>query len=167
MIDSILFDFFGTLVRYSASRTIQEYTQTHDYVRTNIIPLKYESFLETWDKSFCHLEQQSRETHVEFSMKDVVSEFLDSIGEKQLSDDAKAEFIELFMSEWSAEIQPVPEVDRLLDQLSSKYKLGIVSNTHLRPAGYGGTLQPAVSAPFGAALSILTPRAMYIKCMYD
>ena len=130
MIDTILFDFFGTLVKYSAKRTIQEFSQTHEYLTKNIIPLEYDSFLETWDKSFCHLERQSRESQLEFSMQDVVSEFLHRIGQQEISEGAKAEFIDLFMHEWSSEIRPFPEIDGLLDDLSSEYKLGIVSNTH-------------------------------------
>ncbi len=39
MIKTILFDFFGTLVKYSASRTIQEFSKTHDYVERNIASL--------------------------------------------------------------------------------------------------------------------------------
>ena len=130
MIDTILFDFFGTLVKYSASRTIQEFSQTHDYVTNNIIPLEYDSFLEIWDKSFCQLEQQSRESQLEFSMKDVVSEFSTRVVGKELSDSVKAELIELFMNEWSSDINPFPDLGKLLGSLSSDYQLGIVSNTH-------------------------------------
>ncbi len=130
MIDTILFDFFGTLVKYSASRTIQEFSQTHDYVTNNITPLEYETFLETWDKSFCQMEKQSRDSQFEFSMDNVVSEFLDRVGVQGLSEGVKIGFTDLFMNEWSSEIEPFPNLECLLDSLSSKYKLGIVSNTH-------------------------------------
>ncbi len=130
MIDTILFDFFGTLVKYSASRTVQEFSQTHDYVTNNITPLEYETFLETWDKSFCQLEKQSRESQFEFSMNNVVSEFLDRVGAQKLSEEAETGFIDLFMNEWSSEIEPFPILEGLLDSLSSRYKLGIVSNSH-------------------------------------
>jgi putative hydrolase of the HAD superfamily len=130
VINTILFDFFGTLVRYSASRTIQEFSKTHNFVTRNITFLEYDSFLETWDKAFSYLEQQSCESQLEFSMKDVVSEFSTRVDGQQLSESAKAELIELFMNEWSSDIHPFPDLGDLLDSLSSEYRLGIISNTH-------------------------------------
>jgi putative hydrolase of the HAD superfamily len=130
VVDTILFDFFGTLVKYSASRTIQEFSMTHEYVTKNIVSLEYLSFLEIWDKSFSYLEQQSRVSQLEFSMKDVVSEFSNRVGTPDLSESAKTELIDLFMNEWSSDICPFANLENLLDSLSSEYRLGIVSNTH-------------------------------------
>ncbi len=130
MIDTILFDFFGTLVRYSPSRTTQEYSRTHDFLVGNVSPLEYDQFIEIWDTAFSHLEQQSRDSQVEFSMHDVLSEFLNRIGENELSKDAGDEIIDLFMTEWSADIKPAPHLESMLQEISTDYRLGIVSNTH-------------------------------------
>ena len=130
MIDTILFDFFGTLVKYSSSRTIQNFSQTHAFVVNKIISLEYDSFIEIWGKSFIHLEQQSRKSQLEFSMKDVVTEFIACVGKQDLSEDTKTEFIDLYMNEWSSEIRAFPNLEGLLDSLSSEFRLGIVSNTH-------------------------------------
>jgi putative hydrolase of the HAD superfamily len=92
--------------------------------------MEYEPFLETWDKSFSYLEQQSCESQLEFSMKEVVSEFSTRVGGPELSESAKAELIDLFMHEWSSDIHPFPNLEDLLDSLSSEYRLGIISNTH-------------------------------------
>ncbi len=63
-------------------------------------------------------------------MQDVVLEFSRRVAGRELSDDAKSELIEFFVNEWSSDIQPFPNLEELLDSLSSKYRLGIVSNTH-------------------------------------
>ena len=48
MIKGILFDFFGTLVEYSASRVEQGYYATHKLLRTNGIDISYTAFLDSW-----------------------------------------------------------------------------------------------------------------------
>ena len=99
MIDTILLDFFGTLVKYSASRAIQDFSMTHECVRKNIASLEYRSFVETWDKAFSYLEQQSRVSQLEFSMKDVVLEFSIRVGNQDLTENAITELIDLYMDE--------------------------------------------------------------------
>lgn len=130
MMDTILFDFFGTLVQYSHERTAVELSQSHRFIRENVIDLEYDSFLEVFDKSFRHLEQLSIKSQLEFSMMDVVSEFISRANGQALSEDARIAFIDLYMSEWSSEIRPFPNLNDLLDKLALEYKLGIVSNTH-------------------------------------
>ncbi|MHA2938980.1 HAD family hydrolase [Vibrio sp. RC27] len=130
MINTIIFDFFGTLVEYSTHRKSLQFSQTHHYLNTNIIEIEYESFVENWHKVFCKLEQQSQDSQIEFSLHDVLTEFLFFVNAKQISDDIEEGFIDLYIREWSAHIKPVPGVEALLDKLYSNYKLAIVSNTH-------------------------------------
>ena len=130
MTDTILFDFFGTLAKYSSDRTQLTSSKTHDFFTHNVFPIEYNVFKTEWNISFSKLEQRSTVTQLEFSMHDVLSEFLSHHGKEIYPDSLKDAFLDVYINEWSSHIEPFPHLDKLLASLSSDYKLGVVSNTH-------------------------------------
>ncbi len=48
---TVLFDFFGTLVHYSASRTEQGYHRTLAVLHETGVDLSYQGFLDTWSRA--------------------------------------------------------------------------------------------------------------------
>jgi putative hydrolase of the HAD superfamily len=75
MIDTIIFDFFGTLVDYSHSRRVQNYSTSHSFLEANGASIAYEQYVLSWDEAFCTLENESQKTLIEFSLDDVVDRF--------------------------------------------------------------------------------------------
>lgn len=145
VVDTIFFDFFGTLVSYSHSRREQDYSTSHGYLEANMAPMGYEQYLESWDEAFCFLENESQKTLVEFSLHQVMNEFLVRNEDAELTDEKISAFIDLFLSEWCTEIRPVAGLKDTLNALSSRYKLAVVSNAHHKP------LVPGLITQFGLA----------------
>ena len=77
MISHLIFDFFGTLVRYSASRTAQGYPGSHALLRDAGCALDYAAFLALWDETASGFERDAERTLREFSMEDVCGAFLE------------------------------------------------------------------------------------------
>ena len=75
MIKGILFDFFGALVEYSASRVEQGYYATHKLLLTNEIDISYTAFLDSWVAAAETLDQWSRRSGLEYTMEQVAVKF--------------------------------------------------------------------------------------------
>jgi putative hydrolase of the HAD superfamily len=75
-ITHILFDFFGTLVDYSTSRTEQGFEGSHHLLRRLGVELTYDDFLATWSLTSAEFDQRSDQDDHEFSMVDVGTAFL-------------------------------------------------------------------------------------------
>ena len=73
----VLFDFFGTLVAYSASRVEQGFRKSHELLLERGSALDYEGFLQSWESCFEALETQAQASLVEYSMDAVCRQFLD------------------------------------------------------------------------------------------
>ena len=67
MIRAILFDFLGTLVSYSPSRTEQGYEETYALLRSRYPNLSYASFLEHWVAAFEELDSWSQAEELQFA----------------------------------------------------------------------------------------------------
>jgi putative hydrolase of the HAD superfamily len=64
----VLLDFFGTLVRYSPSRTAQGYRQSHALARELGVRADYPGFLGAWAAEWARLDERSAAGYREFSM---------------------------------------------------------------------------------------------------
>ena len=119
---ALLFDFFGTLVDYSPSRTIQDFHRSHALVPQ----LGYDEFLTTIDALFVAYERRGDADDSEFSMDEVAADFLASIG--NTGDPAR--FARTYLTEWQSAVRVLDGLDGLLRDLRSRHRLAIVSNTH-------------------------------------
>jgi putative hydrolase of the HAD superfamily len=126
----LLFDFFGTLVDYSKSMTEQGYPRSFALARQAGAGLDYAGFLELWSETFDELEAAAATSHREFSMLEIGSQFF----ERALRGPAPPEVVralaETYVSEWNQGVAYLAGVPELLDRLSSRYRLAVVSNTH-------------------------------------
>ena len=127
--EGILFDFFGTLVTYSTSRIEQGYHQTHKLLLEHEVALSYDAFLSGWVESHEFWDHHTAATGREYAMHDVAVRFLHQIAPQHYSDTLSAELWKSYIKEWSKGIRYIPGVPALLESLSKKYKLGVVSNT--------------------------------------
>jgi putative hydrolase of the HAD superfamily len=133
MLRAILFDFFGTLVEYSASRIEQGYHATHAILSEQDITITYGEFLERWTAVFDTLDGWSRQTGREFSMQQVAVEFLAEVCPRPYASGLPAALWGAYVAEWGTAIRYPPGVRELVADLSTRFRLGVVTNTHATP----------------------------------
>ena len=126
----ILFDFFGTLVSYSESRIEQGYSRSYNLIVANGSDMTYSVFLNQWDKMFRQFEELSAVSQVEFSMTGLCQCFLQGILGKSPNSELIDSFRDTYLEEWSKGVTYIPGVNEMLANLSAKYRLVLVTNTH-------------------------------------
>jgi len=126
----ILFDFFGTLVEYSDSRTEQGYERSHAVLLLNGSTMGYREFLERWSAKFREFDLQSEAKHDEYSMDDVVTGFLAEVFGPRMDAEMGRIFRDTYLEEWSTGIKHIAGVTTLLNHLAERYTLALVTNTH-------------------------------------
>ncbi|MDH3600941.1 MAG: HAD family hydrolase [Candidatus Tectomicrobia bacterium] len=133
VIQGILFDFFGTLVEYSASRVEQGYDTTHKLLLQHGIDITYAAFLDNWVAVSEALDQWSQYTGCEYSMEQVAVQFLHQVCPPPWPRPLPTQLWMSYVHEWGAAIRYIPGVPALLQDLSSRLRLGVVTNTHAAP----------------------------------
>src|SRR5262249_21157517 len=133
VITGILFDFFGTLVEYSASRVEQGYHSTHKLLLDSGVNISYAAFLESWVAVSEALDRWSQDRGLEYSMDQVAARFLARVCPNHQSRDFSTQLWMSYVREWSVTIRYIPGVRELLEDLSSHLRLGVVTNTHWAP----------------------------------
>lgn len=129
----LLFDFFGTLVHYSESRTEQGYHGTHALLRRLGADLTYAEFLTRWAALCADFDRRSDVDDHEFSMVDVGGEFLAGVlGAEPARADVDA-FVEQYVREWNTTVRYPDGIGDLIRGLAARYTLAVVTNTHHPP----------------------------------
>ncbi|MGS2642131.1 HAD-IA family hydrolase [Streptosporangium sp. LJ11] len=126
----LLFDFFGTLVDYSPSRTGQGYQRSHALLHEFGGRLGYERFLDVWSAICARFDQESALDDREFSMADITTAFLREVLPSEPTPGQVDAFVRTYLAEWNAPVRPLAGIDVLLSGLSSEFRLAVVSNTH-------------------------------------
>jgi putative hydrolase of the HAD superfamily len=126
----VLFDFFGTLVSYSESLVEQGYGGSYEVLVTARTRVDYSGFLECWSDTFGEFELRAQQSLDEFSMDEVCEEFLQRVLPQPVSADVTARFRDTYLMEWNKGVEYVPGVTSLLADLSERYTLALVTNTH-------------------------------------
>jgi putative hydrolase of the HAD superfamily len=126
----ILFDFFGTLVDYSASRTEQGYERSYELLKESGTALTYEEFLAAWARTSADFDRLSDQDDREFSMVDVGTAFLAGALPHEPTLTEVEGFVAQYISEWNTGVHYLPGVNDLVEQLAGSYRLAVVTNTH-------------------------------------
>ncbi|MFC5835803.1 HAD family hydrolase [Nonomuraea insulae] len=127
----ILFDFFGTLVDYSPSRTEQGYDSTYALLRELGAALTYEEFLDAWARVSAGFDRLSDLDDHEFSMAEAGTELLGQVLPREPGPAEVEEFVTRYVGEWSAGVHYLPGLKELVGELSGEHRLAVVTNTHL------------------------------------
>jgi len=133
VITAILFDFFGTLVEYSPSRVEQGYHATHALLLNEGVDISYAAFLDAWAASFEALDRWSQSTGLEYSMEQVALQFVKRVCPHRQSPEFSTRLWMSYLDEWSTAIRYIPGVRELTQELSARFRLGVVTNTHYAP----------------------------------
>jgi putative hydrolase of the HAD superfamily len=126
----VLFDFFGTLVSYSKSLVEQGYQRSYDVLVTAGTSVGYSEFLERWSVTFEEFELKAQQSLDEFSMDEVCAEFLRRLLSQPANADVIARFRDTYLSEWDKGVEYIPGVTLLLADLSERFTLAPLTNTH-------------------------------------
>ena len=123
---NVLFDFFGTLVSYSASRTGQGYPRSHALVPQ----LDYPAVLDLVDAVFDSFDRLSDVDDREFAVAEVAAEVLRRAHGRAPDPAEVAAFETAYLDEWSAGVVELDGLPDLLASLRTRHRLAVVSNTH-------------------------------------
>jgi putative hydrolase of the HAD superfamily len=126
----LLFDFFGTLVEYSASRTEQGFGRSHGLLRQLGADLAYEEFLSAWSRVAAEFDRLSDQDDHEFSMNDVGTAFLKRALRRQPTPANVEAFTAQYIDEWNTGVHYPAGIAGLVDELAGTYRLAVVTNTH-------------------------------------
>lgn len=149
----LLFDFFGTLVRYSDSRTEQGYHASHALLRRLGADLTYAEFLTAWTAVCAEFDRRSDVDDHEFSMVDVGTEFLAGVlGAAPARADVEA-FVERYVREWNTGVHYPDGVGDLIRGLAARYRLAVVTNTHHAPLVPGHLAAMGIRDCFDAVIT--------------
>ena len=126
----ILFDFFGTLVEYSASRTEQGYLRSHALLQGWGAELGYHDFLATWTRTCAEFDRLSDEDDREYSMVDVGTAFLTAVLDRRPTSDEVGAFVAEYVAEWNTGVRYSADVGTCVRGLARDHRLAVVTNTH-------------------------------------
>ena len=128
----LIFDFFGTLVEYTAGAFhTAPYARTHAYLLQQGFEIPYEAFEATFTAVSDEVEAHRKQTCREYHMDELGRGFFKTAFDTEVPDATVKAFISVFMQEWERGIVYLEGLDSLLERLASQYKLSILSNTHL------------------------------------
>lgn len=125
----LLFDFFGTLVDYSPSRTEQGYERSFAVLRAAGAELDYDGFLARWSETSERFESAAARTHREFSMLELGSAFLAELVQGP-SADLVRRFVVTYVEEWNKGVSYPEGVPALVERLARQHELAVITNTH-------------------------------------
>ena len=126
----ILFDFFGTLVSYKpGSYFKQRRKKTYNFLVDNGLLLHYDDWAQLYSNTYNSETEKAKKTQKEFSMQTVMESVLQGNMNWNIDKEFVEEATKVYIEEWSEDIFELKNVHDLLDNLSQKYILSIVSNT--------------------------------------
>ena len=129
MTTHVLFDFFGTLVNYSPSRTEQGYEGSFELLQAAGSKLDYQAFLSLWSEVSAEFDEVAEPTHREFSMLDLGRVFLRRAIATP-ADSIAGDFVQTYVAEWNKGVRYFEELPAMLARLSRTFKLAVITNTH-------------------------------------
>jgi len=129
----ILFDFFGTLVGYSASHIGQDYGRSYQLLVEQGVALSYAAYVQEWDRLFSQFERQGSASLIEFSMTTLCHHFWWQTLGRQVDTAVVTTFRDTYLDEWSRGVQQIAGVREMLAGLAGQYRLVLLSNTHHAP----------------------------------
>ncbi len=134
MTTDLVFDFFGTLVQYQSSTFhTAPYTQTHAYLLQHNFALSYSAFTTAFTAASEELEEQAHRTGQEYHMDDLARKFFQIAFSLEVAEETNHTFGMTFLQEWERGITYFDDIAPFLTQLSTKYRLSLLSNTNYPP----------------------------------
>jgi putative hydrolase of the HAD superfamily len=164
----VLFDFFGTLVAYSESLVEQGYPRSYEILATAGTQVDYAGFLARWGSTFEELEVRAQRSLIEFSMDEVCGEFLRRVLPQPPDSQLTARFRDTYLAEWSKGVKYIPSVTSMLADLSKRFTLVLVTNTHHAELIQGHLKAMGAAEYFAAVItSVEHGRRKPSRCIFE
>lgn len=128
--EAIIFDFFGTLVDYSPSRTEQGYYRSHKLAESMGAELEYAEFLREWSAESALFDARSEVDDSEFSMQEVSGAFLSRILNRRPSRIEISALADSYVAEWNTGVVYPAPTRGIIESLAQRFRLAVVTNTH-------------------------------------
>lgn len=125
----ILFDFFGTLVDYSAVPD-QGHPRTVSLLRRLGADLTHDRFVTTWARTWEEFDRRGDATGVEFAMPDIASAYLTQVLPGPPTPAGVTAFVTEYVAEWNSGVRYPQGVADLVRDLAADHRLAVVTNTH-------------------------------------
>lgn len=126
----VLFDFFGTLVAYSDSRTEQGYRRSYSLLIEAGAALDYPGYLALWEEVAEAFEQRAVASHREYTMEAVAGAFLVRALGPVLPAQLTGDFVSAYLDEWNAGVRYLAGLSGMLGRLAERFTLAVITNTH-------------------------------------
>lgn len=128
--DTLLFDFFGTLVSYSPSWTEQGFHGTHALVASYGCELDYQQFLDEWSAAVSQFAEEAAVSEREFALEKVTDAFLRGVLARNPDASEIDEVLVSYLVEWNTGVTHFDGMTNFLHSLAERHRLAIISNTN-------------------------------------
>lgn len=128
MITTILFDYFGTLVSYQENARGTGFTRSWELFRALGGANDYEAYLTSWNQTAERFEVEAVQTLVEYPLEAVAEAFLQA---HRLDTGDVDRLVRAFIADWNQGVHFTSEDVAAVHQLAERYRIGVVTNTHL------------------------------------
>jgi len=129
MLTDVVFDFFGTLVRYDDAAVRPDDTRAHRYLAERGLALSFEDYRAGMSDVFAAFEAEACRTRREPLLHDISRAFLARAGLPAAPAALVAGFTECYVAEWSKAAVPLHGLDAFLAGMGRRYRLSVLSNT--------------------------------------
>jgi len=127
----VLFDFFGTLVDYSAAVAgACAATECAALIRSYGGRLDEAAFISAWDGAYDSFHSVAVADHREFSMDQLSRVFLANVLRREPTAAESRALVTTYIRHWNDGVQYRPDTPAILAKLAERFTLAVVSNTH-------------------------------------
>jgi len=150
---AIIFDFIGTLTNIKNYSLETSKTKLHKAIVEAGFNINAKSFLEAYSQSHEKYRVVRYKELVEVTNAIWISEALNNLGFKTKPEDTHIKTaVNIFFEDYLNSLELRPHVKKLLTKVSTKYKLGLVSNFTYAPVIYAGTKKLSINQFFNTIL---------------
>jgi putative hydrolase of the HAD superfamily len=153
LIKAIIFDFIGTLTSVKNYSLENSKTKLHKAIKKAGFNINAESFLEKYSQSHEKYRVIRYQELVEVTNAIWISEALNNLGFKTNPEDTHIKTaVNVFFEDYLNSLKLRPYVKKLLNKVSTEYKLGLISNFTYAPVIYAGIRKLGINQFFSAIL---------------
>ena len=153
LVKAIIFDFIGTLTNVKNYSLEASQTKLYMAIVEAGFNVSAESFLEAYSQSHEKYRIIRYQELVEVTNAIWISEALNSLGFKTNPEDTRIKTaVNVFFEDYLNSLELRPCVKKLLNKVSTEYKLGLISNFTYAPVIYAGIRKLGINQFFNAVL---------------
>ena len=146
---ALIFDFFGTLVSTPDSLFVGEGRRTWQLLKEYGYDIEFEVFKRNWEDCLSRMEEVSNINCVEFHFFNFVRTFLNENFPSKSSTFRLVKLLaETFLWDWNRGVKLFDESTQVIHQLTTDYRLGLISNTHYPDLIYRNLAKARLNSAF-------------------